>query len=130
MSPRGIPYDTTFVPPAPVLPLRIASPLGSDGIAIQALVDTGADASVLPASIAQRLRLPTVGLVDLVGVTGASRRAPLVAARVAFGRGSVLGRFAVLGREAIIGRDLLNGVITRLDGPAGMLFVSTGRRRA
>lgn len=103
-----------------MVPLRVASPLGTTAVAVPALLDTGADSTVIPQSLARRLRLPAVGIVRVTGVTGTIRRSHVYAARLDVGGLSLVARVVGLGREAIIGRDLLSRLVVSLDGPRCM----------
>jgi predicted aspartyl protease len=111
-------YDERLEPPAPVLDLRIGPPAGEAATAFQALVDTGADCTLVPEATARALRLPAIGEMWIEGVAGASRRATVHAARVEFAGVCRTARVVSLGDEAILGRDLLNGVVALFDGPA------------
>ena len=117
MTRKRFAYDRTLRPPAPVVPVWIASPLREDGVALNALLDTGADCSLIPARIARQLRLPLVGRIRVAGVTGHAREVNVHAARVELSAFSVLAPLAAFGNEMIVGRDLLNRWRVALDGP-------------
>ena len=129
MSAGRFPYDATLVPPAPVVPVRIAVPVGEEAVALSALVDTGADCTLVPEHIARRLRLPLVDRARIAGVTGEERSASVYAARIEVTGFSILTKVAALGGEAILGRDLLNRWVATLDGPAGAVALRAGRKR-
>jgi predicted aspartyl protease len=126
---RKVAYDRRYEPPAPVIPLLIASPLGGESLVLPALLDTGADCTLVPRAVARALHLPEIDEIAITGVGGGERRATVHAARLEFGGGSVLTRVAALGTESILGRDLLNRVVLRLDGPRLALSLhGLGRR--
>ena len=111
------PYDLRHDPPAPVLPVRIGVPGGNPGVLLSALVDTGADATVIPEGIATQLGLPPVDQVRVRGVGPMLVPAIVYAAEV-----EVIGVRRVmtvlgLGNEALLGRDLLNDWTAILRGP-------------
>jgi predicted aspartyl protease len=121
-------YDSErFDPPAPVVGVLLSAPGDRDlRIAASALVDTGADVSVLGPGIAARLRLPLARYQIVAGVNGVPERVPLW--RVAIDVGS-RRRFEVeaveLGGETILGRDVLNGLSVHCDGPRRRLTIRT-----
>ncbi len=127
---RDFPYDTRRSPPAPVLPLRVGRPRGEPVVAVAAVVDSGADITVVPEGLAGVLGLPPVGEVTVRGVAGAVR-VPVYAAEVeAVGTRRIVEAVA-LGADMLLGRDVLNRWRVTLDGPARVLrVVPEGRRRS
>ncbi|HEX2690652.1 MAG TPA: aspartyl protease family protein [Kofleriaceae bacterium] len=121
-------YDASFDPPAPMVPVRISAPAGEDAVMLPMLVDTGADCTLVPASIVRRLGLPQIDVIGLTGVGGARQRATVHAAAVEFGGVRLLARIVAFVDEAILGRDVLNQAILRLDGP-GLALSLGGRSR-
>lgn len=110
-------YDKLRDPPAPVLPLRLGAPGEELSLSLVALVDSGADTTVIPVEVVSRLRLPRVGEIGIRGVGGVRQRAQIhtVMVEVAGFRGSV--EAIALGSEGLIGRDLLNRWVVTLRGP-------------
>lgn len=110
-------YDSKRDPPAPVLPVRLATPGEEPSYSLFALVDSGADTTVIPLEVATRLRLPRVGEIAVRGVGGAKLHASIYVAmvEVAGFRGPV--EAIGLGQEGLIGRDLLNRWVVTLRGP-------------
>lgn len=122
------PYSTLYAPSAPVLEIRLAAPEGPFSVGpLVGLVDSGADATIVPA---RYLRLLPVQIDDrklLRGQWGESRvvdvylldigvddmRLPVVEV-VADDRGT----------EVIIGRNILNKLRIFLDGPAQITEVN------
>ena len=121
-------YDASLAPPAPVVPVRVAGPLGEDAVMLAMLVDTGADCTLVPAPIVRRLGLPQIDSIHVTGVGGARRRATVHAAAVELGGLRVLARIVAFAEEAILGRDVLNQAVVTLDGPRLAMFMS-GRPR-
>ena len=122
------PYDATLDPPAPVIPVRVSGPLGDEAVMLPMLVDTGADCTLVPASIIRRLGLPQIDIIGVTGVGGAKRRATVHAATVELAGFRVLARVVAFIDEAILGRDVLNQTVVMLDGP-GLAISVTGRGR-
>lgn len=119
----GVGYD----PPAPVLPLRVAAPGSEAAVLLAALIDSGADCTMIPASIPRSLGLPHVDQVDIEGIEGHGRSAPVHAALVEFAGRRVMARVVAYGTEAIVGRDLLESVTVVLAGPKRQLTIRTSR---
>ncbi len=84
---------------------------------LHALVDTGADCTLVPLEVARTLQLPVVDELWLQGIGGAARRALVHAAKLEFLGVQCLARVVAFGRETILGRDLLNRTLVELDGP-------------
>jgi predicted aspartyl protease len=91
------------------------------------LVDTGADCTLIPATVAKALELPRVGSLEIVGVGGTERTAYVHAALVEFAGRRLLARVVPFDHEAILGRDLLNGIVIVMDGPKRVLQVRRKR---
>ena len=128
MTPRFA-YDQSCEPPAPVLPLRLTAPGGEMAVLLVAMVDTGADCSLIPARVARDLRLPAVDRALLEGVGGRAGLATVHAASVELPGLRCLAQVVAHGSEALIGRDLLRRLVLRLDGPADELTLARMRRR-
>ncbi len=116
-------YENRYTPPAPVLPVRIGRPGGLPEVFLSALVDTGADISVLPQGLPGRLGLPAVDRVTISGVDGLPHPLPVYAAEVAINGYRTLIRAVSLGTTPLIGRDLLNKLTLRLLGLETILEV-------
>lgn len=120
------PYDLAFDPPAPVVSLRIAAPAAEAGVLVAALVDTGADCTIIPPAVARRLRLPCVGRLRIAGLGGPVRSVPVFAAMIELPGRRWRARLAAFGGEVILGRDLLNDCVARLDGPGQTVTLTFG----
>ncbi len=116
-------YGTRYRPPAPILPVGVGRPGAMPSVLLSALVDTGADLSVLPQRVPAQLALPPVGRVTVVGVDGLPRRFPLYAVEVAIHGYRALMRVIGVGADPLVGRDLLNRVTAHLHGPDGVLDI-------
>jgi predicted aspartyl protease len=120
---EGFDYDLAKDPPAPMLPILIGRPGGHPAVSVVALVDSGADATVIPQSVARRLRLPPIGTIRVRGVGGVSRQAPLYSAVIQVAGASEAVEVLALGEEILVGRDLLNRWTVTLRGPQRRLDV-------
>ena len=126
-----IPYSADYEPPCPVLTLRLASPLGgAPGVGLVAVVDTGADMTLVPERVARVLGLPVVSHIRVVGVTGTAEGADVFAAAIELAGWDLLVEVVAFGEETIVGRDLLNRLVLRLDGPGQLLEIGAGTARA
>jgi clan AA aspartic protease len=110
--------------------LRLGPPGEEAATLVPALVDTGADCTLVPLDVAQALELPVVDETEIEGIASEARQATVHVARVEFAGVECLARVVAFGHETILGRDLLNRTVARLDGPARSLsFESPQRRR-
>jgi predicted aspartyl protease len=121
------PYDSSRRPPAPVIPLRLKRTGAEPSVVISALVDSGADVTVVPEQTARDLRLPVVRKIYISGVGGFKRPAIVSVADVEIAGRREIADAVVFGNEALIGRDLLNRWVTTLDGPQQRLRVEAPR---
>lgn len=117
------PYGTRYTPPAPLLPLRIGRPGVTPTVLVSALVDTGADLSVLPQGLPARLGLPPVGRLAVAGVDGLPHPLPVYAAEASVNGFRTTIRVVSLGETPLIGRDLLNKITLHLHGPEAVLDI-------
>lgn len=122
---RQFAYDKAYDPPAPVVPLRVADPHGEDAVLVRGLIDTGAECTLIPASVANGLRLPLVDRLEIVGVGGGGGRAPVYAGRLEFAGVTMLARLVAYEDQVILGRDLLTRLVILLDGPQSQLRLSS-----
>ena len=115
-------YDSTYNPAAPIVHIGL-SPSGQMGVReeITALVDSGADATMIPVQILRAAGARYVEQRQMRGVVGQAVRVNLYLTAVHLG-GYVLHGIRVIGLdhpdEAIIGRDVLNQLELVLNGPA------------
>jgi predicted aspartyl protease len=117
------PYATRYAPAAPILPVRVGRPGALPAVLLSALVDTGADVSVLPRGLPARLGLPAVDRVVVAGVDGLRHPLPVYAVEVALNGYRTAIRAVSLGATPLIGRDLLNRITVHLRGPEAILEV-------
>lgn len=114
-------YDTSLLPPAPFLPVRLASLADhSESITVQAKLDTGADLTVIPTVRIERLHPMPAGEIEVEGYD--SRRATIRAydVNLQVDQLSVVGLLVIGFAEdyVLLGRDVLNRLRVLLDGPA------------
>lgn len=121
-------YSTAYDPPAAVVPLEVRHPREASAVLLPAVIDTGADITMLPVDLAAQLGLPNVGRVVVSGLDGLPRILPVRAAGVRVAGVTFIVEAACHGTEALVGRDVLNRLIVRLNGPAKILDIHSRRR--
>ena len=120
-------YDSRFDPAMPMVELTISGPDTNSPVTRSALVDSGADATLLSLADLQRLGADLIGWGRMVGVSGISQRVPIYAVQLSIGQID-LGTVRVLGYRTtdnpIVGRNVLNQLIVMLNGLAQVIEVS------
>lgn len=119
-------YDQSVYPPAPRLIVQLGRPGEALRIEISALVDTGADITLLPRDEITALRLRPMRSVHLRGPWGDRHLVRIY--RVDVGVGSIRLPSVEVAADAsitdpILGRALLNKLRMLLDGPNLVLDV-------
>ncbi len=114
---------------APVVEVRIKRPGGTtfESEPFIALVDTGADGTLLPKDILASVNPERYHPRRMTGVTGKSILVQTFIVNVIIGDIEISGIRAVampVGSEPIIGRDVLNQLIVTLNGLAGVVEIS------
>ena len=119
------PFSRTYVPPAPVLAVSLASPDESPQVGpTQALIDTGADGTFVPTSFLEILDVPIVYTTNVRSHLGESAyqvavyKVDLILGEVRLPNVEVVGDD--WGSEIILGRNVLNKLRLFLDGPGQM----------
>jgi predicted aspartyl protease len=121
----SFPYSTSYSPSAPVVQI-VVTHRGS--ATLSALVDSGADATLIPVDILHAIKAPFIQTHTMIGVNNTRHIVDLYRLRIQVGVGPTLyGVRAVAtsqGGEAILGRDVLNHLIVTLNGVAGVTEIS------
>ena len=117
-------YDADFAtPPAPVARITIRNPAANKSVTdVPMLIDTGADATLIPRAILPFLLISEESLkpsgFSLVGFHGARSPATLVSAQIEFLGKRLAGDFLLTEEHyGILGRDVLNLFRLVFDGP-------------
>jgi predicted aspartyl protease len=113
--------DERFIPAAPVARVSLHHPESGESIAdVPMLIDSGADATLLPKSAIDSLGITRTGeRYELMSFDGAINESEAVRAVLVFSKKTFRGRFLLVESEVgIIGRNVLTRVRLLLDGPA------------
>lgn len=126
------PYNRQYRPPIPVLTVRLYSFINDTFTPpVEALVDTGSDASLVPLELLVELGAEETAPGWLVSITGERRPVSLFYVDVHIAD-QLLPGIRVIGDsntdEVILGRDVLNNVPLFLDGPETTLIIPDDRR--
>ena len=120
-------YDAHYDPAMPIVELTLAGSVEGQALTRMAMVDSGADATLLSQADLQQLGAELIGWGRMVGVSGISQRIPIYAVKLTIGQ-IYLGTIRVLGHRAstepIIGRNVLNQLIVTLNGLAQVLEIT------
>lgn len=116
-----------FDPPMPVLDVVLSRP-GSyaTAAAAEAIVDTGADSTLIPLDILERIAAPQIDQAYIRGITGIREPVDLYLVTVQIAGLTISGIRAVAlpaGASTILGRDVLNQLHLGLVGPANITEV-------
>jgi hypothetical protein len=121
-------YDSDYADPAlPIIEITIFSLRNSDSIIRRALVDSGADATMIALRDLNRLKARKVDTLRMRSVNGVSQPVDIYTVALQIGSFELSRVYAVADRqngEPIIGRDVLNQFIVTLNGLASMVEVS------
>jgi predicted aspartyl protease len=113
-------YSKNFSPPAPVIEISVSVPLSNDNISLTALMDSGADITVIPEQIISQLKIRRVDSTLASGFGKGVIEATVYAAILSI-EGVLKPRiYRVLSwREnyILLGRDILNQLVSVLNGP-------------
>jgi len=115
-------YDSTqFDPPAPTARVTLRNPdSGAVCADVPMLLDSGADVSLIPQSVASLLNIAAVpnASYELMGFDGATSFAHVVRLELVFCRRTFRGQFLLIDQAwGILGRNVLNALPLLFDGP-------------
>lgn len=126
-------YSRRYVPPMPVLMIRLSAPEAAPvGRSIAAVIDTGADVCLMPRALLASLELAIGEPVLIRGQWGEPIAATRYPIDLHLEQGVIPGIDVVSdpdGREVILGRNVLNKLRLLLDGPDLSTVVLTSKAR-
>lgn len=120
-------YDSSYNPAMPVLEIRIGRSASDLPITLTAVLDTGADGTIIPIQYLRRLRIRRRRLKWLLSVTGERYQVGVFPIAVQIGNARPLYLDVVSSEqvdEIIVGRDVLNQYIITLDAFGGVVEVA------
>jgi predicted aspartyl protease len=120
-------YDTDYYPAMPVIEIRVRRRAGQQPLTLKAIVDSGADATMLPLSLMQQLRVRKSGAGLLSSTTNSSYEVDLYTVAVQIGDARPIYVEAIGStqrNEVIVGRDVLNQFVTTLNAPANVVEIA------
>lgn len=113
-------YSRSYDPVAPVIDIEIDGYQPSlNRVAQTALVDSGADATMIPSNILRQIGADFLETRRIRGVTGISQRVRIYVVAIHIGSQIIHGIRAIempSGEETILGRGVLNQLKITLDG--------------
>ena len=119
-------YRPAAGPPAVVVEVRVGRPVGGRTRRYPALVDTGADRTVMPAALVRRLGVGEERRLPFAGFDG--QVAELATYLVRLGVGDLPPMLVEVvagpGDECLLGRDVLNQYTLVPNGPAGLFTIT------
>lgn len=114
-------YDNEYNPAMPVVDINIGRAMGTASLALKALVDSGADASLVPINFLQEIQARRSRKIWMRGTAGGRTLVDLYQISLQLGPFAqtlleVVG--SIQNNEVIVGRDVLNHLSVTLNGPA------------
>lgn len=117
----AFPYDDdTYTPSAPIVEVKVFVPgKPRKERVIHALIDTGADNTIVPLTLLNALKAPYLETYRMRGITGTAQSVDLFGVSMEIGGHLIRGVHAIgiNTNEPILGRDILNRLVLILDGP-------------
>lgn len=126
-------YDQAFVPPFPRLPVIVTLPeSGAQSSALSGLIDTGSDATLVPAEQLQAIEAEEIYRARLRSHWGELRPVAVYLVDLQVAGHNLPGIEVIaddLTEDVLLGRNVLNRLILLLDGPTGQADVLPKRPR-
>ena len=121
-------YSSDYQPPIPMIEIVVSRRAGQDELTLKAIVDSGADATMIPTPYLQQLKARKRHTAWLSGTAGGRYEASIYTVVIQIGSHQPM-YVDVVGSErhdeVIVGRDVLNQLIVTLNGLAYTVEVST-----
>lgn len=118
-------YDRDHIPPFPVLSIDLSAPgRPQPTVSLSALIDTGADITLLPLEHLTRLGARFINDARVRGLFGSRQSVGIYAVTIRIGPQQIHAvRVAGVSslEDAILGRDVLAQIVITLNGPAETL---------
>lgn len=120
-------YDKTYEPAMPVVEIGVLGRNNSPEVKLTALVDSGADALMLPINVLQKVGARFLEEMLMRGVIGHGQNVSVYLVNIRIGSHSVPNVKVVAMEntdEVIVGRSVLNQLIITLNGLAEVAEIS------
>ena len=122
-------YDSAYSPSMPVVDLNVSRPGSrrSDQI-VTAVVDSGADGTLLPIDVLEAVGAGYVGEAVIRGISGSRQQVSMYLVSLHVGAHALQAIRVVAapeGSEAILGRNALQYLVVTLNGPAAVTEISS-----
>lgn len=121
MNRLDFPYDEKYDPAMPVVEAVLDGYAGLESKAVMAIIDSGADGTMLPIDVLEAVGALYQDTVQMRGVLGESERVDRYTVGLKLGAITLHSINSVAipaGTESVIGRDVLNQLLLTLNGPA------------
>ena len=120
-------YDSSYYPAMPVIEIQIRRRANQPALTLSAIVDSGADATMIPLQYLRQLQARKGQTKWLSGISGSRYEVTMYMLAVQIGEQpaqyiDVVG--TENGNEVIVGRDLLNTYIVTLNAPGHSVDVA------
>jgi predicted aspartyl protease len=119
-------YDNGYDPAMPIVDIEIGRAMGKVSLTMKAVVDSGADATIIPINSLQEIRARRSRKMWMRGTAGGRILVDLYQISLQLGP-FVQTLLEVVGStqsdEVIVGRDVLNYLTVTLNGPANSVEV-------
>ncbi len=125
--PGQFPFNAALYPPIPVCELRLRTSAGRESESLMGIIDTGADATIIPIRLLQQISARRNFESTLRSQWGERRRVFLYLLDIQIAHIVLPGIYVVgddRGDEVVIGRDVLNRLRILLDGPNGFTRIT------
>lgn len=117
----GFPHHTGYYPPIPCLEVRLRAPDSSQSQGpIRAIVDTGADITLVSQSVLDRIAAPEVDEVRLRSHWGEATTVVTYLIDIQMGEDTLPGIEVagdLYGDSVLLGRNVINKLVLLIDGP-------------
>jgi len=121
-------YDSRYQPPAPVTKIWLSYPEKTPSVGpLLALIDTGADGTLAPIAVLEKLNAPMIDLVRIRSQWGEWRYVEMFTVDLTIGD-ILLPAIEVVGieeDEIVLGRNVLNRLILLLNGIEQFVNITT-----
>jgi predicted aspartyl protease len=117
-------YDATYDPPIPACDVTLIAPATNQRAELTAIVDTGADGTIVPIRHLRRIEARRAYEASLRSQWGERRSVFLYVVDLKIGNLTLPGVYVVgdeLGDETVLGRNVLNELRLLLDGPQALM---------